>query len=581
MPRKKQENTSYDSLDITRGGIWIIGKNGPYKVCNFGLRILFRIQSPYGDISWLIAVQQQQGDDTIIPMTNKEFASPGSFHEVLLKYGFVFRGDKVELHLIKEALIPDAEQAEAVSSLGFHAGSGLYFFFNGALTPGGAFLPPDANGMIRYEKHAYFLPFAQEANSKNVKTLMRYQYEQGKTTAEAWIKLIAAAHSRKAVIPVCFKLAALFRDIAFQQCHFFPILYLRGVPGAGKSTCARSMTAIDGKPQEDANLKSPNTTKSIPRRLEQVSNSAVWFDEYDNHLNEGVLGTLQAAYDGGGYQRAVNGFSNLTNSIDINSALILTANPTPDTEFMRQRCVFITFADPKKTNEQREAFSRLTGLELGNLSSVIAELLSYRALIAKEWKKTHHALYQAWIKALPNVESRICNNLAVIMTPAIILQKAKKLDIQKLFGLKESLQETGQACCAAQQEILSGKSDLTQFFEILAYCAERRILKEGEDYMYSKDGKRLAIRMPRVYPVYLREFRALYNRVGAERADLLGELSRHACYMGEGNCKFRHSERRGSYAALKIDADKMAISFPLMMPRQPHSAGEDDLNEPQ
>lgn len=574
MPRKKVD--VFDNVMVTREGVWVNGKDGDQKVCNFGLKILFRIQSSYGEISWLIAIMPPDSDDLTISLSNKEFATPAAFHEALLRYGFVFRGEKTALNMIKEDLIPKAEQAEAITSLGYHAGSGLFFFVNGAQTKTGAFIAPDDFGMIRHEKKAYFLPFAQDADNKNFKTFARFTYQQGDQNLDAWLKLIADAHGKKSLIPACFRLAAYFRDIAFQHVHFFPLLYLRGVPGAGKSTCARSMTATDGRPQEDLNLKSPNTTKSIPRRLEQISNSIVWFDEYANELNEGVLGTLQAAYDGGGYQRAVNGFSNMTNSIEIHSALILTSNYTPDTEFMRQRCIFITFSDSKKSEQQREAFNRLTGFEIGNLSSVAADMLAFRRLFEIEWEKTHKELYQTFIKALPGVESRICNNIAVILTPARILERKKIVNFQEIFGLKENLIETAKACCLAQQEILTGKSDLSQFFETLAYCAERNVIREGEDYKYSKDGKTLSIRMPRVYPIYLREFRAMFNRVGSSREDLTGEIKRHPSYLTEASERFdvpgtgrqtEHGQAKkiAAYPAIKFNVEKFAESFPLTL----------------
>lgn len=573
MP-KKQPDTA--SVDISRKGIWIYGKDGFYNVCNFGLKILYRIQNGYGDISWLLAVQLPEGEDVTISLSNKDFATPGSFHECLLREGFVFRGEKAALNAIKEALIPESEQAEAVASLGYHQKSGLFFWFNGATTPQGAFLSPDNFGMIRHEGKAYFLPFTQDAEGKNYKTLARITYQAGPTTLPKWAAMVAAAHGKKALIPVCFRLAAYFRDVAFQQAHFFPLLYLRGVPGAGKSTCARSMTAIDGRAQEDLNLKSPNTTKSIPRRLEQISNSIVWFDEYANELNEGVIGTLQAVYDGGGYQRAVNGYSNLTNSIDIHSAVILTSNYTPNTEFMRQRCVFISYTDTKRSEAQTIAYNRLIDAEIGNLSSVAAEILNYRKLIAHEWKPTHKALFKYLTKRLPHVESRICNNIAVIMTPARILEKRNVLNLQAIFGLKDSLHETALSCCLRQQEILTGKSDLAQFFEVLAYSAERRLIREGEDYIYSKDGLTLAMRMPRVYPVYMQQFRALYNRVGNSREDIQNEIARHECYIKNCCERFRvvGGEGWAGYPAIKLDVAKMGESFPLFLDRSPEFVGE-------
>ena len=571
MARKKD----YDCIQNTKSGIWVQGKEGFYQVSSFGLKILYRIQSPYGEISWLLAVQTVAGD-TMISITNKEFSSAAAFHEVLLSHGFVFRGEKAALNAIKEALVPEADQAEAVASLGHHAGSGLFFWCNGATTDAGAFLPPDEFGMIRHEGKSYFLPFSQDAEGKNYKTLARISYAESKATLAAWAQAVAAAHGKKALLPVCFRIAAYFRDLAFQQAHFFPLLYLRGVPGAGKSTCARSMTATDGRPQEDLNLKSPNTVKSIPRRLEQISNSIVWFDEYANELNDGVIGALQAVYDGGGYQRAVNGFSNLTNSIDVKSAVILTSNYTPSTEFMRQRCIFVSYSDTKRGEAQTAAYNKLVGEELGNLSSVAADILSRRKLVAHEWKATHKALYHYFTKSLPHVEHRICNNVAVVITPARILEKHKLLDLKQIFGLSKSLHETGKECCLKQQEILSGKSDLAQFFEIMAFSAEKNLLKEGEDYIYSNDGKLFSMRMPRVYPVYLQQFRALYNRVGNSREDLLNDMKRHDSFVKETTVRFRVAgeDTWAGYPAIRLDVAKLGESFTLLKERSPRHVGE-------
>ena len=557
-----------------KDGIWVLGREGFYKVCSFGLRILYRIQSPYGEISWLLAVQTDAGDMTI-SITNKEFSSAAAFHEVLLGHGFVFRGEKAALNAIKEALIPDAEQAEAISSLGYHAGSGLFFWFNGATTSAGAFLAPDEFNMIQHEGKAYFLPFAG-AEGKNYASFTRINYTIGKATLADWATEVAAAHGKKALLPVCFRIAAYFRDIAFQQTHFFPILYLRGVSGAGKSTCARSMTATDGSPQEDLNLKSPSTIKSIPRRLEQIANSIVWFDEYTNDLPDGVIGALQAVYDGGGYQRSVNGFSNLTNSIDIKSAVILTSNYTPATEFVRQRCIFVSYFDTKRGEAQTAAYNKLVGEELGNLSSVAADILSHRKLIAHEWKATHKALYHYLTKSLPHVEHRICNNVAVVLTPARILEKHKLLDLKQVFGLSKSLHETGKECCLRQQEILAGKSDLAQFFEIMAFSAEKNLLKEGEDFIYSNDCKLFSLRMPRVYPVYLQQFRALYNRVGNSREDLLNDIRRHDCFVRETTVRFHvpNENRWAGYPAIRLDVAKLGESFALLKERSPRDSGE-------
>ena len=123
---------------------------------------------------------------------------------------------------------------------------------------------------------------------------------------------------------------------------------------------------------------------------------------------------------------------------------------------------------------------------------------------------------------------------------------------------------------------MSGKSDLAQFFEIMAFSAEKNLLKEGEDYIYSNDGKLFSMRMPRVYPVYLQQFRALYNRVGNSREDLLNDMRRHDSFVKETTVRFRVAgeDTWAGYPAIRLDVAKLGESFTLLKERSPRHVGE-------
>ncbi len=557
-------------VQIAQDEIWIQGKRDMSKVASFGLKLLYRISDPYGAISWLMAVTQDGEDDRYVTLSHQEFASVSKFHEALLREGFVFKGDNPQFDQLKEALICDAKRAEAITSLGYHAKSGLYFFANGALDKRGNFLEPDAFSMIEYQKNAYFLPFLAETDNADFETYQRIFYEPGDLRLKAWLIKASQAFGELGVIPVCFRLAAAFRDIAFQHVRFFPILYLRGAAGSGKSTCARSMTAIDGKSQDEVSLKTASTVKALPRRLAQISNSVLWFDEYENVLPQAVIGQLQSIYDGGGYQRAAMGYTNHTNSVKINSALMLTSNHTPDTDYMRQRCVFVTFSSTNKPQEQRDAYNALMGLEQGNLSSVIADVLQYRELIEKDWLNTHEEIFKTLLTTTQGVENRILNNLAVILTPICILEKKKIVNLEAVFGLNKPLLEYGREVCLKQQEILTGRSDLTQFFDVVSYCAERGLLQPDVDFTYCGDGHTLALRLPRVFPVYLKEFRAMYNRIGIVKEELEQAISQHASFQGEHNVRFGKEGR--IFKAHKFAVDVFSESFALPFTRNEKAA---------
>ena len=89
-------------------------------------------------------------------------------------------------------------------------------------------------------------------------------------------------------------------------------------------------------------------------------------------------------------------------------------------------------------------------------------------------------------------------------------------------------------------------------------------------------GMTLALRLPRVYPVYLQYFRLLYNRVGSSREDIMRDIERHDCFLKR--CCERFYIPGGSgwagYPAVKLNVAKMGESFPLLIDRNPDFTGE-------
>ena len=84
------------------------------------------------------------------------------------------------------------------------------------------------------------------------------------------------------------------------------------------------------------------------------------------------------------------------------------------------------------------------------------------------------------------------------------------------------------------------------------------------------------MRMPRVYPVYLQQFRALYNRVGNSREDLLNDMKRHDSFVKETTVRFRVAgeDTWAGYPAIRLDVAKLGESFTLLKERSPRHVGE-------
>jgi len=557
---EKSDNPQDDSrISIEKKGIFINGKNGWYQVANFGLKLLYQISDQNDNITWKAAILH---DDHEIPveLTNEELATPVRFHAALLKKGFVFKGDKYELNLIKELLIPSAKPAENVSVLGHHARSGVFVFGNGIYNE--RFTPPNDLGIVEHEDTAFFLPFANKLHMSRYKNAARFVYIPGKTTFDEWAGVYANAHLRQGLFPVLFKIAALFRDIPVKRLNFFPLLYLKGPPGTGKSRMLQGLTALDGYPQGGFNLKAKNTIKSLPRTLAQFSNTAIWFDEWYEGLDDGTKGTLQAGYDNSGYTRSEMTMGTETNTVDIFSAIMLTSNYLPMDEVFVGRCIIINIPSAKKTEAQTTAFDQLTNLENAGLSCVLGELLGSRELICKKWLKVYEETYEYFRKKCSELDTRTMKNMACLLTPAIILERAGKIHLKKAFqGQFDNfdLREIGRTQALLQQNYMSGNSDLNAFFTVLNNLVEYGKLEEGLDFrIKSKDGKlRLVLRMGTIYPQYLKEHRNLYDKVGLQRQELESLLRAHPAFWQNVKARFG----KGIERDLSVFHNQIGLSY--------------------
>lgn len=527
-------------IENSAEGIFINGKNGWYQIANFGLKLLYRIVDPNDEVSWHASIITP-GKEEFVELSHDDLASPPKFHTALLKKGYVFKGATYEMNILKEQIIEDAKPANAVWTLGQHS-SGGFVFANGVWY-GKTLLKPDDFNIVKVKDDTLFLPFAGNLHMKKYKNAARIVHVPSDVTVQHWMTLFFDTYGNEGLLPFCFFLASLFRDVAFKKVHFFPLLYLRGQKGSGKSSVARSLTALLGFPQPEFNLKSPNTAKSLPRTLDQVSNAVVWFDEYSNDMPSDIRALLQAVYDGGGYQKSLYSSDNSTTSVDIQSAVVLTSNYLPENDIFLSRCVVETMNATVKTDTQKKSYDALMSTEAQGLSSITTALLGARSIIVKEWSDTYQATFNYLRQhTTDNIEQRVLANTAVILTPAVILERHGKICLKAVLGKELNLEEEARKICLTQQALLTGKSELNIFFEILTGGIEAGDLQPRVDFVISKRKQHnyIALKLQRLVSYYMKQHRMLYNKLGLPKSEILTMLQQHPAYKMEKSVHFKN-----------------------------------------
>ncbi|MCR4925367.1 MAG: hypothetical protein K5917_03660, partial [Clostridiales bacterium] len=218
---------------------------------------------------------------------------------------------------------------------------------------------------------------------------------------------------------------------------------------------------------------------------------------------------IQGVWDGAGYHKAT--ISGGTESVDINSTLILTSNDIPSYEPFFTRQVFVEMNETTFTPQQVEAFNTLQSIE--NMCSVSREILSYRQAIEKEYVKQRkeNKAYIADVFRQKNLKiaERYIDNMAVLITPIciLIMDNAVNLGREKTAIREvEYVREIAINNIINQINAWEKYGGLKEYFDNLRFAIDKGKAVEIQDYMlkFDKESNKeiFCIKKPNFYLVY-------------------------------------------------------------------------------
>lgn len=94
------------------------------------------------------------------------------------------------------------------------------------------------------------------------------------------------AFGDNAKIGLCFYFATLFKDIVYTVSSEFPILYLYGGKGSGKTSFGRFMTSLFA-PNINGTVILPSATeRNVDETIDRMTNIIVHVDEYSTDIDK-------------------------------------------------------------------------------------------------------------------------------------------------------------------------------------------------------------------------------------------------------------------------------------------------------
>jgi hypothetical protein len=537
---------------------YFITGNGLFRCSNFIIKPLFHIYSK-NDNKRMIEITNEYGFTRILDIPSRNFVSIEQFQQSVFGEGnYIFFGTKIHFMKIIENMANEFPLVNELRTLGWQR-EGFYAFANGIFN--GKYQQTDQYGITQHKKVKYFSPAFSVIYSDVREDDDEYEndryfiWQQSPITFEQWTKLMIEVYGEKAIIAIAFLIASIFRDMIYEKYKIFPHLFLFGQKRSGKSQLAWSLSNLFFNNLPAFNLSS-GTQVGFFRRLSRVKNAPVWFDEYNNDIDEKRFQSLKSAYDGMGHEKGKMTKDSRTEITKVNSSCIISGQylPTRDDNALFTRSILLSFEEKKYSQEETEKYARLKAFELQGLSSITCEILEYREEIDKQYgiffSEIMESLKDELLRENKAFDERLVRNFCSILAPVRILQNLTvplkmNFEYERIYNLaKQMISEL-----SAQ---ISSSEALSNFWNMIEFMLDNRLIESGNDFKiqtvigleyvsrYDKKENQqwelpkiiLFIRFSRIHPLYMEAHRKQFGKNGVDLVSLMHYIKHHHAYIG-------------------------------------------------
>ena len=443
------------------------------------------------------------GDSTTICCSVKSFSKTSELTSIIEGKGnFVPSWSGSQFPVIKEYLFQHEAKAEEISVLGLQPKTGVYAFANGVFD-GRSFHKTNDFGIVDLDGQKYYLPAFSKVNDdaqQEYHNERKFVFQAGNCSFSQWAQSLCSTFGNNAKVGICFVVAAAFRDIVFQSANCFPLLFLFGPKGTGKTTFRNALHRLFGQygAHDAIGLGSASSPKGFARKLAQVRNGLQPFEEYKNKIHPNLIEMLKNVYDGIGYERAQTSNDNKTHSTLVNSAVILGGQEMPTKEnALFSRVLLLVFDKTKFSTEEKKAYNDLERKIEDGLGDVLLEILRYRKAVEKEFATEFNKVY-GHLRQDPvtsHFEERTLKNVAAILAPFKILSA----HLHFPFDYKEAYTFIRERI-KSQSDYMSKTNEVNQFWQVFDVLDGDKVFRDTH-YKVSDDGL-LSIDVKRVFPIY-------------------------------------------------------------------------------
>lgn len=359
---------------------------------NFILIPEFHIKDGNGKRKFTII--NEYGERDTLELEQKIFSSAQSFSVAAEKKGnYVWLAKQEKLNTLKEYLYAITDSITAIGTFGWQE-AGFYAFADGIHT-GERFVAVDPKGIVNVGGNKYYLPpysdtYINDPDSYDFEKKLIYSGENTDTLHQ-FVERLVAVYGDGAKVGFAWVLACIFRDVIYRWKDWFPVLFLFGIRGSGKTALASALNSFFYVLKQDPPKLGNTTVPALNYMLSHVTNSIVVLDEYTNLLNDKIVDILKGLW-GGTTNTKINmrteegGIS--TGKVYSGVVMCGQHMPSKDSALLT-RCVNLTYYRTTFSEEENLAFTELKDrAKMGN-AHLTMEILRHRRRFEQNYRDTY------------------------------------------------------------------------------------------------------------------------------------------------------------------------------------------------
>lgn len=441
---------------------------------------------------------------------------------------FQFFGSPTDYERLKGYLMDKMADGRMIDVLGWQ-NEGFWAFNNIAVdtkvheySTYGGFDYGDTNFYLRSANKIY-------ANNHSIySTQKRFIWVDSGIRFKEWCDQMVKVHGEPAMMMICFAIACSFSDHVFKIHKFFPMMFLYGAAGSGKSKLIEQIQTLFGDPQSPITINSKaNTDKAKIRKFAQFNNSIVFMEEFSNDVGSEMIEMLKAIWGRMGYERGNIESAYGTDSVPISSGVAMTGNDYPANDALLSRLIVVEMNKNSFNEEDRKNFGILKKMQIKGYSSIIGEFIRHRDYFENKFADVYDDVKSelAFKMGGLNLIDRNLDNLSVLVTVYELMKK--KLDFS---FTREQLNDALYKAITKQNLKRDIGGEVSKFWDVFSQLMDDHILKVVPNDDYKIEGDRIYLRFSKVHSKYLRKHYDVFKKTGLTKTSMRDKLAEHNAF---------------------------------------------------